>query len=533
MAAPATPINTPESGRKNVQPPDQRMSLHRRLWGLSALYLSAVVGMFALSLWGLFALDTQVNAALAPYRTLREVYEIGQWLSRADAAWDTGSKNARTQVVRSALTAALLRSQDLERVQPSDTLLHQFSDEIQSALGALSVNDPSAVELHLNYALNLTAQVAGRTRLEIVSINRRAREQRVRSVVSISVGLMLIMIGVVWATWRQVGRVTRPLDQLTQGVERLSKQRFGDPVPIVGDREFALLAQRFNAMSQELASLYESLESRVRRQSRELAQAERLASVGYLAAGVAHEINNPLAVIQTSAELALRTMDKTSESDRVKLEEARTALHDALDHAQRCAAVCRRLLALSRPEMDTMQPVNMRQLIDKTVELSQQVVGPMEVRVIFANGGGDDGALRVLGDEDLLRQVMLNLLANARASYDSANGARVTIVVNQTQEGRVVIDVRDEGRGMTPQTLERAFEPFFTTRKGSHQNAGLGLSLCYTLIQRHNGAMRAASDGPGKGSVLTVDLPGLTDSGQTEISVQSPSIPTPALHTRP
>jgi signal transduction histidine kinase len=259
-------------------------------------------------------------------------------------------------------------------------------------------------------------------------------------------------------------------------------------------------------MAAELQSFYRELEARVAEQSKRLAASERLASVGFLAAGVAHEINNPLSIMSGHAESLLRRLKDHPNSD-CSSEEVRQSLDIIRDEAFRCKQITQGLLDLSRKRDEEPERVSIWRVVDDVVSLSKASAADRGV-AISVNGDRSD-ALAVAGSAPELKQVLLNLIANAMdAAKSDAGGVEVRA---GRANGCVELAVRDDGRGMTPETLAQVFEPFFTLSKG-RGGIGLGLAISQAIVEKHHGTLEAASDGPDCGSVFTLRLPAETEA---------------------
>ncbi len=294
--------------------------------------------------------------------------------------------------------------------------------------------------------------------------------------------------------------VVIPLRQLRDGTDRLAEGRLNTRLEAVGDREIVELQNGFNRMASELETLCSDLERRVAEKGRELAVAERLASVGYLAAGVAHEINNPLAIMSGYTESLLRTARNgrlTQEPDTWVRD-----LETIRDEAFRCKRITQSLLDLSRLGDDHREPVALDHVVSNCISL----IGawPASHGVAFEiQPSSCDGSV-VLASEPELKQVILNLLANAVEATTPTHGT-VTVGMERNN-GWIELVVRDNGCGMTPDTLAHVFEPFFTSGK-PRVGLGLGLSISHSIAQRHGGMLEASSSGPGCGATIVLRLP--------------------------
>ena len=251
-------------------------------------------------------------------------------------------------------------------------------------------------------------------------------------------------------------------------------------------------------LHQELARHNESLEEVVRERTQQLIQTEKLATMGELLAGVAHELNNPLTVVIGQTHLL-----RQSEAAPAIVQRAQK-IHAAAD---RCVRIVRNFLALARHHTPERGEVRINDVIREAVELLgyELRTGNVEVVLDLAED------LPVLwADPHRLHQVLVNLIVNAQHAMRGVPSARrLTIATRSDREpNRVRLEVRDTGPGIPPQIRPRIFEPFFTT-KPSGQGTGLGLSLCQGIVEEHGGAITVES-GPGRGATFLIELPMVT-----------------------
>ncbi len=262
------------------------------------------------------------------------------------------------------------------------------------------------------------------------------------------------------------------------------------------------LAQTFAdhaALSLDNARLYAELEARVRQieaSQEQLLQAGKLAAVGQLVSGVAHEINNPLAVIVGQAQLLGRRLvdpDHVQRVDRIRAS------------GMQAAKIVRELQTFVRPRPREVAELDLRDVIARVLTLREdalRVSGIALVREI------SPAATIVRGDASQLEQVLLNLVLNAEQALAGCPDGRIAIRLS-AQEGRVRVAVADTGPGIPADVLPRIFEPFFST-KAVGQGTGLGLSICYSIVQSHGGRLTADSR-PGLGATFVLDLPAHDD----------------------
>ncbi|EAU63962.1 histidine kinase [Stigmatella aurantiaca DW4/3-1] len=233
-----------------------------------------------------------------------------------------------------------------------------------------------------------------------------------------------------------------------------------------------------------------------------LAVADRMAALGTLAGGVAHEINNPLTFITSNLLYLEESLGPVAADQLPHIEEMRKAVFDAREGAHRVRTIVRELRTFSRVEDARRVPVDVHRGLDFAISMAAQELRP---RARLVRDYGQIPA--VLGDETRLGQVFLNLLVNAAQAIPEGNPGEHTVTVHThlSESGQVQVEIRDTGSGMRPEVLARIFEPFFTT-KPVGVGTGLGLSICHGIVAAHGGSISARSE-LGKGTVFTVLLP--------------------------
>jgi PAS domain S-box-containing protein len=241
-----------------------------------------------------------------------------------------------------------------------------------------------------------------------------------------------------------------------------------------------------------------------RRQLEQKAQfASRLASVGEMASGIAHEINNPLTGVIGYAQLLLQEdLPDNVRKDLVTIN----------DGAQRVANVIQRLLAFARQTKPQRTYVNINKVVATTLDLRGYHLETSNIKV--STQFAPDLPLTI-ADAGQLQQVFLNLIVNAETEMKLSRGSGRLYIKTQYVENKIRISFKDDGPGIAEENLERIFDPFFTTR-GVGQGTGLGLSVCYGIISEHGGRIYAESK-LGKGAMFIVELPIITEDKQLEL----------------
>ncbi len=280
-----------------------------------------------------------------------------------------------------------------------------------------------------------------------------------------------------------------------------------------------------------LVSIIRDLSERKAMQAR-LLQADRMAAVGMLAAGVAHEINNPLAYALTNLEVLGRTLSRLRraledrEAPRAALDDlelAQQMLAIAREGSDRVRTIVRDLKTFSRADDAQARPVDVRAVLDSCINMA---AAELRNRARLVRAYGDVPAVEA--SESRLAQVFLNLLVNAAQALDPERGDanEIHVVTATTEDGRVAIEVHDNGQGIQPELRARIFEPFVTT-KASGEGTGLGLFISREIVHGLGGQITVDSE-PGRGTCMRVVLPATTKT----ISSSTPPRRVPATAVR-
>jgi two-component system, NtrC family, sensor kinase len=231
-----------------------------------------------------------------------------------------------------------------------------------------------------------------------------------------------------------------------------------------------------------------------------LLQTQKLAAMGELAAGVAHEINNPLAIIRQEAEWIGQLVRKAELPEGAETGEIRDSLREIVQQVDRARDITANLLNLARKREPVIQQVHLNRLIRDMAALVEKEAKERNIQVIRRL---QEGLPVIFSDGPLLRQVMLNLLNNAREAVD--RDGDITIATVSEGKERVRITISDTGGGIAPEHLGRVFDPFFTT-KPAGAGTGLGLAISQGIIHKLGGEIIVASR-PGEGTVFTITMP--------------------------
>jgi len=235
----------------------------------------------------------------------------------------------------------------------------------------------------------------------------------------------------------------------------------------------------------------------------QLLQAGKLASIGELSAGVAHEINNPLAIILTERQLMLDAGKQLSYSSPEFQEQFADSMNQIDLQVQRCKRITQNLLRFSRRTESVLETVDLNTFLQEVVELMDREARSCGVKFFMEP---DLKLPPLLSDPSQLQQVFLNLITNAIDAHDGKpyGSVRIATLADPTRQ-QVQVTVADTGSGIRPEHLNRIFDPFFTT-KAVGKGTGLGLSICYSIIKRLGGGIAVQSE-RGKGTQFTIELP--------------------------
>jgi len=305
--------------------------------------------------------------------------------------------------------------------------------------------------------------------------------------------LTVIILGAVVNT-RLAMSIVSPLRMLEKKTKNIAMGDFSEKIEVKGSDEIASLAQSFNRMEDHLklaVSSFEQTITQLREKQAQLVEAEKLASIGILTAGIAHEINNPLTSVLSFSELMLEQMPEND----INYKRLKIMIRDA----QRAKTIVRELLSFAKenPIHPVLIDIN-RPVAEITESLAaQEAFKDIELTLDLA-----PGLPEIMADPVRIGQVVMNILLNA--SHSITPPGRIS-VETRTSESCVEIVITDTGNGIPEEHINRIFDPFFTT-KGTRKGTGLGLAISYGIIKKHNGSIEVKS-ALGKGSTFIVRLP--------------------------
>jgi len=426
---------------------------------------------------------------------------------------DSGEVNTYVNKRAEACYACHAQAQPLTKLNRPDRF-RIFKSNGHRVLGIITPieNRPScsSAECHAHPAEQQVLGVLD-TNVSLARADANLRESSLRmgSYTVVAVLLIAVLTGIF--IWRMVHI---PVKKLTTGTERLTHGQLGYQLDIVSRDELGELALSFNQMSRQLREAREEtdawaqmLEARVEEKTRELKhahqqvmQSEKMASIGKLAATVAHEINNPLSGILTYAKLLRKWLDRDGWTAE-RRDEVRGSLELIESESRRCGDIVRNLLTFSRSSPMNLQWVDLNQVIDRCVRLVQHQT---ELNNVQLQPQLAEDLPQVQCDPAQIEQLLLALMMNAIDALP--HGGNLWVRSRMVPEvSSVQLEVQDDGVGIPAEILPNLFEPFFTTKEKGH-GVGLGLAISKGIAERHRGRIDVESK-PGQGTKFTITLP--------------------------
>jgi len=308
--------------------------------------------------------------------------------------------------------------------------------------------------------------------------------------------LFFLLMGLTWGVtaitlvvlYFLVGRLTDSLHHVAVLMDRTGFAS-DDPLPVPQrNDEVGVLLHHFDLLRQRLAQSRQDLLA----VQQQIAQTEKLASIGRLASGVAHEINNPLSGLKNCL-YAIEREPENYPQTRLYLQ----LMKEGVDYIE---TVVQKLLGFARQQPASMEQVDINAILESVVRLVDFNIQRRKVRLELLL---DRSVPRLRGDPHLLQEVMMNILLNAIDAVEERG--QITVGSMARDATHVLVRIEDNGMGITPEHLPRIFDPFFTT-KGPKEGTGLGLSVSLGIVETHGGTIRVES-APGRGASFTVELP--------------------------
>lgn len=294
-----------------------------------------------------------------------------------------------------------------------------------------------------------------------------------------------------------------PVRKLHEAAARVANGDYTHRLKLAGRDEIVDLASVFNRMIERFQNDKEKLDREVEERSRQLLRNERLAGIGFLATGIAHEINNPLSAVAMAAESLIGRLAEagdqfgTTEGDRELL---KTYLEMIQRQSNRCQQITTRVLDFARNGSTHRQRSDLTKIVAEVLDMVSHMSRFGHHTILFDRSRPH--FVDVNAPE--IQQVIINLVANGLEAMETPGTMQISIAESLDE---VVLTVEDSGCGMTPHVLANLYEPFFTEKLPGKKGTGLGLSITNRIVADHDGRIEASSEGPGRGSTFRVHLP--------------------------
>jgi signal transduction histidine kinase len=322
---------------------------------------------------------------------------------------------------------------------------------------------------------------------QLVTAERRNIDRLIQQMIPLPLISLLLLVVLMGFVIYMIGeKVVRPLARITRETEAVARGTFQRITPYGGDarNEIHRLVTAINRMMTELENEQE-----------QLIQSRKIASIGTLTAGIAHEINNPVNNLSLILEALLEDGAKMDRAERQRL------YREAMDQADRTSEIVKNLLEFSRASHPKVEELNIEEIVDKTarlvsnemnlhnIEFQKEVIGGLAIAQLDRGG---------------LQQVFLNLFMNSIQAMEK--GGKLKVMIGPMENPfEVRIEISDTGPGIPSENLNQIFDPFFTTKKVG-VGTGLGLSVSYNIVKKNGGRMKVRSK-PGKGTCFSITLP--------------------------
>jgi len=400
----------------------------------------------------------------------------------------------------------------------SKELLFQKTEDTLDVSTPIFMLDECLGGVRIGFSLSKIKSRILKEKKTIASITGRSTKDTLT--MSVIISSVLVFLGIVFS-FGIARLLVQPILKLNKTAQKIGNGDLTVKVDIESGDELEELGGSFNQMTvdlkksrDEIEKYSRTLEQRVEERTRQLKEAQvqvvqsaKMAAIGQLAAGVAHEINNPLGGILGYAQLSLTKLQKLNfgPEELKTFQEYQEYLKHIERESQRCKQIVENLLTFSRRASEPFQPQDVKSVMENTLSLLRY---SLEKQNIKLNTEYASNLALVMGNANQLQQVFTNIIINAQHAMPEGGKLNISIGTQEEEKKNIRISFQDTGCGIPKENLERIFEPFFTTKQ-KWQSIGLGLSICYQIIQQHNGEILVSSE-IDKGSIFTVVLPCVT-----------------------
>ncbi len=326
-----------------------------------------------------------------------------------------------------------------------------------------------------------------------LSLEEMQAEVQRTSLLLMGIGFLGLLIGIIGAAWL-TRKITTPLQKLVEGTKHISRGDFSLEINIDSQDEIGNLARSFNEMSRQL----QLFKKRMEEANKRLVQVEKLASIGHISMGIAHEIRNPLTSVKLNVQ-KLSEKENLDEFDRVNLEISQEGI-------AQIEKFIKELLNYARVSELNLDCFSMEQIIDGSIKM---IADSLELKKMKLEKEYAPDLPQVRVDADKVRQVILNILRNSLEAGEVGGRIWVRVSLVESSSGsRLMVEISDNGKGVPQKDWENVFEPFYTTKASG---IGLGLAIARKIIEQHHGTIRVKSR-EGQGSCFEILFPHESDA---------------------
>jgi C4-dicarboxylate-specific signal transduction histidine kinase len=394
-----------------------------------------------------------------------------------------------------------------EHVAAMSAALAQYQAAFTDLADSLKTGGDQSAESRFGERMRERAREL-QTRVEALAASERGAIDGLIDRAGRSLGILLAAMAAAVAAGVVVNRrlsasIAAPLGDLEALTKKIAAGDFTERIAVGGDDELSSLGASFNLMQDRIHDTLTTLEcanAELRENRAQLVEAEKLATLGRFSVGVAHEINNPLAIINEKAGLMQDYLERAKDfGDKERFSALLAAIFASV---QRCRSITHRILDFAGMPGEQPEAVDLNSLVRDVVALLEPETGRKGIAVRLDLS---PALPPVMSDRIQIQQVLASILLNAVEAV--GQGGAIGVATGRKNAGTVRVSIEDNGRGIPAQVLEHIFEPFLLTAKQTGKGAGLGLSISYGIIRRLGGTILASSE-PDKRTVFTVELPG-------------------------
>lgn len=416
------------------------------------------------------------------YYNDKDLTEAIAYASEAEGQLAEIIKNYRGHTSSQNLTGY---SEELERYRKALVILrdqHQSKALRQHESGLSNPQKQATIRM---LGQKITSDLEQMVQKEQLTVNRIVRESRIYSLI----GAMIVFLLFVFVAFFFIFRINKPLRKIARAVRKIAAGDYEKIPPLHTNDEFEAFVASLNTMISE-----------VNKRNEQLIQSRKMASLGTLTSGVAHELNNPLNNISTSLQIVIEELEDGDPAFNREL------LMDAETQVERTRDIVRALLEFSRERNVKPRKASVKRLVQESLKLIKgELPGSVELQIDVP----DD--IQTVMDFRRMQQVFINLILNA--VHAMKDGGLLTIRATSNQEaGEICLEIQDTGNGIPARHRDKIFDPFFTTKEVG-QGTGLGLSVSHGIIKSHGGKIEVESE-EGKGTTFYICLP-IRDDAET------------------